>query len=153
MQAAVQKRGLRLRVYTPVGELVPGMAYLVRRLLENTSSESFVRRRFVAGENLDHLIARPAVDQLPAPEAPRRGADTDPRAPGEYRPEPVAEWRRAQVRATFAAAVERMAPASARQAPPLRTHDDADRAVAAAAAAWPAWRDTPAAERAAGLFP
>ena len=27
----------------PIGELVPGMAYLVRRLLENTSNESFVR--------------------------------------------------------------------------------------------------------------
>jgi RHH-type proline utilization regulon transcriptional repressor/proline dehydrogenase/delta 1-pyrroline-5-carboxylate dehydrogenase len=152
MQAAVQKMGLRLRVYTPVGELVPGMAYLVRRLLENTSNESFVRRRFVAGENLDDLIERPAVDQLPAPEPPRHGADTDPRAPGEYRPEPVAEWRRARVRATFAAAVERAAPASAREAPPLRRRDDADRAVVGAAAAWPAWRDTPATERAATLF-
>ena len=39
----------RLRVYAPMGELVPGMAYLVRRLLENTSNESFVRHHFAEG--------------------------------------------------------------------------------------------------------
>jgi RHH-type proline utilization regulon transcriptional repressor/proline dehydrogenase/delta 1-pyrroline-5-carboxylate dehydrogenase len=152
MQAAVQKMGLRLRMYTPVGELVPGMAYLVRRLLENTSNESFVRRRFVAGEDLDHLIERPSVDHLPGPESPQRGPDTDQRAPGGYRPEPVAEWRRAQVRATFAAAVERAAPPNALVAPPLGTGDDVARAVAAAVAAGPAWRQTPATDRAAVLF-
>ena len=31
-------------MYAPVGDLVPGMAYLVRRLLENSSNESFVRQ-------------------------------------------------------------------------------------------------------------
>ena len=36
VQAALRRLGLRLRVYAPVGELVPGMAYLVRRLLEKT---------------------------------------------------------------------------------------------------------------------
>ncbi|TML60203.1 MAG: L-glutamate gamma-semialdehyde dehydrogenase, partial [Actinobacteria bacterium] len=41
VQAAIRRLGLRVRVYAPVGELVPGMAYLVRRLLENTSNESF----------------------------------------------------------------------------------------------------------------
>ena len=35
--------GRRVRVYTPYGELLPGMAYLVRRLLENTANESFLR--------------------------------------------------------------------------------------------------------------
>ena len=49
MHAAIRRLGLRLRVYAPVGELVPGMAYLVRRLLENTSNESFVRHRFAEG--------------------------------------------------------------------------------------------------------
>jgi len=68
LHAAVRKVGLRLRVYAPVGELVPGMAYLVRRLLENTANESFVRRRFVDGENLDGLLTPPAVDRLPGPE-------------------------------------------------------------------------------------
>src|SRR5262245_56905884 len=35
--------GRRVRIYTPYGQLLPGMAYLVRRLLENTSNESFLR--------------------------------------------------------------------------------------------------------------
>ncbi len=39
----------------PYGELIPGMAYLVRRLLENTSNDSFLRASFaeqrLAGDN------------------------------------------------------------------------------------------------------
>ena len=38
--------GHRLRIYMPYGELIPGMAYLVRRLLENTSNDSFLRAEF-----------------------------------------------------------------------------------------------------------
>lgn len=38
--------GYRVREYAPVGELIPGMAYLVRRLLENTSNESWLRGKF-----------------------------------------------------------------------------------------------------------
>ncbi|HXU89137.1 MAG TPA: proline dehydrogenase family protein, partial [Methylomirabilota bacterium] len=34
---ALTERGERVRIYMPFGELLPGMAYLVRRLLENTS--------------------------------------------------------------------------------------------------------------------
>jgi len=40
------RMGQRVRVYTPYGQLLPGMAYLVRRLLENTSNESFLRASF-----------------------------------------------------------------------------------------------------------
>ena len=65
VQAAIRRLGLRLRIYAPVGELVPGMAYLVRRLLENTSNESFVRHRFAEGRRLDELIAPPSVERLP----------------------------------------------------------------------------------------
>lgn len=50
----------RVRLYCPYGELVPGMAYLVRRLLENTANESFLRQTFVEGEALDRLLADPA---------------------------------------------------------------------------------------------
>ncbi len=42
LQDAVTAAGLRCRTYCPVGDLVAGMAYLVRRLLENTSSTSFL---------------------------------------------------------------------------------------------------------------
>ena len=41
LQVALAALGLRVRAYCPVGDLVAGMAYLVRRLLENTSNESF----------------------------------------------------------------------------------------------------------------
>ena len=58
---AIRRLGLRLRVYAPMGELVPGMAYLVRRLLENTSQESFVRHRFAEGKDLDKLLAEPKL--------------------------------------------------------------------------------------------
>lgn len=41
---ALVKRGHRVRVYAPYGELLPGMAYLIRRLLENTANSSFLRQ-------------------------------------------------------------------------------------------------------------
>lgn len=43
LREALVREGLSVRVYCPVGDLVEGMAYLVRRLLENTSSTSFLR--------------------------------------------------------------------------------------------------------------
>ena len=39
---ALRSERLRVRSYCPVGDLVAGMAYLVRRLLENTSNDSFL---------------------------------------------------------------------------------------------------------------
>ncbi len=42
IQRAVREVGIPVRVYTPVGDLLPGMAYLVRRILENTSHASFL---------------------------------------------------------------------------------------------------------------
>ncbi|MBT8249437.1 MAG: proline dehydrogenase family protein, partial [Acidimicrobiia bacterium] len=44
LRRATNQLGARTRFYAPVGELIPGMAYLVRRLLENTSNESFLRQ-------------------------------------------------------------------------------------------------------------
>ncbi|MDP9072961.1 MAG: proline dehydrogenase family protein, partial [Actinomycetota bacterium] len=67
MQEAIRRLGLRLRVYGPVGALVPGMAYLVRRLLENTSNESFVRQRFADNVAVADLVAPPAPSELPKP--------------------------------------------------------------------------------------
>lgn len=56
---ALRRLGQRVRVYAPVGDLVPGMAYLVRRLLENTSQESFLHDQAV-GVPLEQLLAPPA---------------------------------------------------------------------------------------------
>ncbi|MFO7728978.1 MAG: proline dehydrogenase family protein, partial [Desulfonatronovibrio sp.] len=49
----------RVRLYCPYGELIPGMAYLVRRLLENTANESFLRQSFVEGEQMEALLRDP----------------------------------------------------------------------------------------------
>lgn len=43
LRNALLADGYRVRVYLPVGEIIPGMAYLVRRLLENTSSQIWFR--------------------------------------------------------------------------------------------------------------
>lgn len=40
---ALKHMGFRVRQYCPVGEFIPGMSYLVRRLLENTANQSFLR--------------------------------------------------------------------------------------------------------------
>ena len=50
--------GLRVRTYCPCGDLVAGMSYLVRRLLENTSNDSFLLSR-ARGADLDRLLAAP----------------------------------------------------------------------------------------------
>src|SRR6267143_1498862 len=45
VKRALGEMGYRVREYCPVGELLPGMSYLVRRLLENTSNEGFLRAK------------------------------------------------------------------------------------------------------------
>jgi len=55
---ALASSGLRVRSYCPVGDLVAGMAYLVRRLLENTANESFLADQ-AQGVPLEQLLAAP----------------------------------------------------------------------------------------------
>jgi RHH-type proline utilization regulon transcriptional repressor/proline dehydrogenase/delta 1-pyrroline-5-carboxylate dehydrogenase len=181
IHAAIRRIGLRLRVYAPVGELVPGMAYLVRRLLENTSNESFVRRRFVEGRDLDELLAPPSVRSLPelGPEPIR--PPTDELDPAPYEPEPPLEWRRNSARSAFASAVANAGHAMEREVPAMidgravRTASSiasvdpaapsvslalsaacgaqqADDAVEVALRSWPQWSRTPAEARAGVLF-
>lgn len=65
---ALGAAGIRTRVYVPIGQLVPGMSYLVRRLLENTSNESFLRQQDVGGADLDQLLsAPPSLDRADPP--------------------------------------------------------------------------------------
>lgn len=56
---ALVERGERLRIYMPYGELIPGMAYLVRRLLENTSNDSFLRAGFIENVAPSELLQNP----------------------------------------------------------------------------------------------
>lgn len=51
--------GYRVREYAPIGDLLPGMAYLVRRLLENTSNESWLRGKFAEGQDTSILLKNP----------------------------------------------------------------------------------------------
>jgi proline dehydrogenase len=60
IQEAIAKLDLRVRAYCPVGDLVAGMAYLVRRLLENTSNESFLQEQ-ARGTAIDELLAPPGA--------------------------------------------------------------------------------------------
>jgi proline dehydrogenase len=58
MGAGLVRTGVRVRIYCPIGDLVAGMAYLVRRMLENTASESFLRAR-AEGEDPAVLLEAP----------------------------------------------------------------------------------------------
>jgi proline dehydrogenase len=58
LQVALAEEGLRVRTYCPVGDLVAGMAYLVRRLLENTSNESFLHEH-AQGTPIEELLRAP----------------------------------------------------------------------------------------------
>ena len=49
----------RVRLYCPYGDLLPGMAYLVRRLLENTANESFLKQTFADEADMDVLLENP----------------------------------------------------------------------------------------------
>ncbi len=64
------EQGYRVRVYTPFGELIPGMAYLVRRLLENTSNDSFLRHSFDASASIEELLMSPTKVGTKAPPLP-----------------------------------------------------------------------------------
>ncbi|GCL37249.1 L-glutamate gamma-semialdehyde dehydrogenase [Sphaerospermopsis sp. FACHB-1094] len=58
---ALVDKGYRVRVYCPYGDLLPGMAYLIRRLLENTANSSFLRQN-LENKPVDELLAAPIID-------------------------------------------------------------------------------------------
>jgi RHH-type proline utilization regulon transcriptional repressor/proline dehydrogenase/delta 1-pyrroline-5-carboxylate dehydrogenase len=58
LAAALVDRGMRVRIYCPVGDMVAGMAYLVRRLLENTANDSFLSD-LQRGVSVEELLAAP----------------------------------------------------------------------------------------------
>ncbi len=98
LHAAVTQIGRRVRLYAPVGELLPGMAYLVRRLLENTSNESFLRKEYAGHESIERLLASPSP---PLPEAEAAPAQDD-----QFRNEPSRDFSLESARAAFRAAIE-----------------------------------------------
>ncbi|MGI8926860.1 MAG: proline dehydrogenase family protein [Tepidiformaceae bacterium] len=165
LRKAVKGAGYRTRVYVPAGEIIPGMAYLVRRLLENTSNESWLIHRHEEGE-ADALLA-PPPDEVQPPPANAGAFDNHP--PAEFHlPGPREEmlealdrarssfgrefplsiagkhrvtgaWNEVRYPAGPSIVVGRVAQAGAAEV---------EAAVDAAAAAFPDWRVTAAGERA-----
>ncbi len=168
IKAALVGMQRRVRIYMPVGKLLPGMAYLVRRLLENTSNESFLRAEFVQHLPEEQLLMNPKLRMRPQPAS----------VPAEppFANEPPTDFSRAEMRDAMSAAIAKAKGAQFRQ--PLiidgakiesgawmesinpsqktdvvgtcsrATPDNAQQAVAAAKAAFGGWRDTPVHQRA-----
>ncbi|MCA9537772.1 MAG: proline dehydrogenase family protein, partial [Myxococcales bacterium] len=117
-QACVD-RGHRVRVYAPIGELIPGMAYLVRRLLENTSNESWLRQGFVEGASAAALLAPPQ----PKGRGPMLRAVplavTPAEAPPPFVNEPLRDFAEPAARAAFAEALRRADKALGRKVAPV----------------------------------
>jgi len=168
LRTLVAEDGWRTRVYVPVGEVIPGMAYLVRRLLENTSNEAWFNAASsstgVSGsdgarpvqdspapaltDNLDSIQNSPptaffypeARDRMIAALEERRGrfGESYPLLIGE---DEVHDRPEASVTYTVDPSTTVAVVAQA-------TRDDVDTAVNIARAAYPAWRETPADQRA-----
>ncbi len=179
-QAMIQS-GYRVRAYLPVGELIPGMAYLIRRLMENTSNTSFLRQTFAEEQDMETLIRAPSPRKEPAKSLFPIGQSTDPENPGLFRNEPPLDFSRLEHRSRFAEKlravrgelgqlyplwlqgkevkkepeIESVNPARPEEIVgrvPLAGVEDADRAVEAAQGFFPEWRMTHARDRAAVLF-
>lgn len=98
--------GHRVRIYTPFGELIPGMAYLVRRLLENTSNDSFLRHSLAEDIPLEKLMAQPTAtlssDQASEDTSADQSAETAP----VFTNEPPLDFSKEEVRQEFQEAVD-----------------------------------------------
>jgi len=150
LKAGVLSEGLRLREYVPVGEMIPGMAYLVRRLLENTSNESWLRSSFVDEADASVLLASPHVQHegidpgvARIEDAPERH-HLSPAVEGvsDNRPfftEPYRDFADAKARADFAAAIH---DATIPKITRVETVEEMSEIVERAEAAFPSWRDT-----------
>lgn len=149
LKYAAAEMGLRIREYVPVGEMIPGMAYLVRRLLENTSNESWLKAGFMDNADPGALLRAPG----PASSGESTSSDLYQVAPerhmlspshpgvGNGRPfftEPFRDFSDAKQRANFAAAIAR---ATVPKIVSDKTVEQGTQMVTEAAKAFPAWRD------------
>lgn len=169
---AIADKGYRVRVYCPYGELIPGMSYLIRRLLENTANSSFLRQN-LEERPIEELLAAPVAQdsKLESPQVLQdlsfaNAPDTDYAVVAQrqavrqalqavrqqlgklYRPLINGEWVNPQT------TVQSLNPSNFTEVVGevgLITVEQAEQAIAAAKAAFPAWKKTPAKERAAIL--
>jgi RHH-type proline utilization regulon transcriptional repressor/proline dehydrogenase/delta 1-pyrroline-5-carboxylate dehydrogenase len=96
---AFSELGHRVRIYTPFGQLMPGMAYLVRRLLENTSNDSFLRHSYDEHVKIEDLLMKPSLAAKKTP------AKAQPPRP-EFVNEAIADFSRPEVRSAMIDAIE-----------------------------------------------
>jgi RHH-type proline utilization regulon transcriptional repressor/proline dehydrogenase/delta 1-pyrroline-5-carboxylate dehydrogenase len=172
--------GHRVRVYTPYGQLLPGMAYLVRRLLENTANESFLRASFTEHVPEDELLMNP-LNKASARRGEHPATDNGLRTTDQFQNEPLTDFSREPSRQTFQqalgevgtqlgrwyplviggqdvpteATIDSLNPSHCRQVVGRcgrATVGHAGQALHAARDAFPAWRDTDPRERAEYLF-
>lgn len=96
--------GYRLRTYMPYGELIPGMAYLVRRLLENTSNDSFLRASLDEQEDPENLLVNPMTLDNSNETAESHAPNVDDESPASmpfwktYRNEPPSDFAKEENR-------------------------------------------------------
>jgi RHH-type proline utilization regulon transcriptional repressor/proline dehydrogenase/delta 1-pyrroline-5-carboxylate dehydrogenase len=135
MKPVLAQRGWRVREYMPLGDLIPGMAYLVRRLLENTSNQSWLRAGQADEVSDEMLLASPvaaAATHAPPSPAPS-GARRD-----DFINEPLRDFSQSPQREAFHNAL-----ANAKVSTVLNssTPADAGAAITRAQGAFPQWRD------------
>lgn len=178
LKLSLLQLGHRVREYCAIGELLPGMAYLVRRLLENTSNEGFLRIKNMGEATRDQLLANPvdaiatAAEPLARPTRPpgtfRNAANTDftLAANREKQRAALADYEATRLGRKWPVIIngrkitDRPYVPSVNPARPAQvvgywakgTVADAEAAVAAATAFFPAWRATPVEARAAILL-
>lgn len=171
LKAAMVQGGHRVREYCAIGELLPGMAYLVRRLLENTSNEGFLRQKNTGEATKDQLLANP-VALISEPKSQNSETKTI-----AFTNAPNTDFALSTHRAKQHAALAAVSKSLGRRWPLViggrkvnpaefipstnpahpnqiighwarATIEDAKAAVAAARSAFPGWRATPANDRA-----
>ncbi|MEH2217957.1 MAG: L-glutamate gamma-semialdehyde dehydrogenase [Nostoc sp.] len=163
---ALVDKGYRVRVYCPYGELLPGMAYLIRRLLENTANSSFLRQN-LENRPIEELLAPPIVKEEKKSLTPNShflgAADTD-YAVEEVRKQAAKAFQsvRQQLGKTYLPLingeyvnppefVDSLNPSNFSEVVGkvgLISVEQAEQAMQAAKAAFPGWRKTPAKQRA-----
>ncbi|MBU0943746.1 MAG: proline dehydrogenase family protein [Proteobacteria bacterium] len=165
--------GYRLRVYAPIGELLPGMAYLVRRLLENTSNSGFLRQSYHEGVAIRTMLQPPD----PGPGMAEREGMVSDDLQSIFRNTDLLDFTDSQVRRRMSEALEAINERLPVAVPHVIagkvdsnkntkkhvspndsalvvsevsqvTRVQARKALAVAQKAFPAWRDRPVAERA-----
>ncbi len=139
------------RLYTPIGDPIRGMAYLVRRLLENVSSESFVRQGIHVKSDPAELLRAPLTAPLPQGERPDntplpRRERARVRVEDKYRRTPPLEFHKSEVRDAFQKSLKEVkfefvktAIAKVSQT----TREDVLSAVSSAEKAFLKWSDAP----------